>query len=267
MRKDTERETKRGMRKDTARATKRGMRKDTARETKRGMRKDTARETKREMRKDTAGEMMRGMRKDTARETRHDDEGNERICKTHSEAWCIPEMMSFKVTAWLVALTVVLVGTVTASPQPINVSASVRSAMLGSKAAAESKVTGPDGVTRGQCVYNKDGYPVKVTYQETASGNVTAQSNSTSSEDVIMELKMCREEVETINQKVAVATAEMEKASDEFADKFSAINQQMEKSMQELDQAYQKVKKEPDMNEAWTLAPLAVTEAVTEFPQ
>ncbi|KAK4306486.1 hypothetical protein Pmani_021698 [Petrolisthes manimaculis] len=88
-----------------------------------------------------------------------------------------------------------------------------------------------------------------------------SQSNGTTSEDALILLEKCREEVENINKKVASAVVQRDAASEDFSHKFLAIIQKIKDSMQELDLAYQMVKNESDVYEA---SNEATTEATSE---
>lgn len=67
--------------------------------------------------------------------------------------------MSFTVTTMTVLM---VVAAAAASPRPISISASVSSSVAGGSVVAESKTTGPDGATKGECVFMKDGVTTKV---------------------------------------------------------------------------------------------------------
>lgn len=87
-------------------------------------------------------------------------------------------------------------------------------------------------------------YIWQVTYEETADGGVTANTNtnSSSADEAVSLLKECREEVSMVAKKVASTSSDLQAANNEFTKKFSEINDQMEETMKELKSKVEEVK-------------------------
>ncbi|KAK3889865.1 hypothetical protein Pcinc_006159 [Petrolisthes cinctipes] len=142
--------------------------------------------------------------------------------------------MSFTITS-LTLLTVMVVMADAASTKPVSISASVSSSMAGTNAAAESRVTGPDGVTKGECVYSRDGSSIKVRFQEKPNGEVIAETDNGNAEEALDVLKKCRAEMIMAGRKVAISSQNLEKTMEVIRKNSEDINKQLVKNSKKLD--------------------------------
>ncbi|KAK4300527.1 hypothetical protein Pmani_027276 [Petrolisthes manimaculis] len=154
--------------------------------------------------------------------------------------------MNLTITS-LTLLTVMVVMASAASTKPVSISASVSSSMAGTNAAAESRVTGPDGVTKGECVYSRDGSSIKVRFQEKPNGEVLAETDNGNANEALDALKKCRAEMIMAGRKVAMSSQNLEKTMEIMRKNSEDINNKMVQNSKNLDENLQKM--EDKLNE------------------
>lgn len=92
--------------------------------------------------------------------------------------------------------------------------------------AAESSVTGPDGIRKGECSYtDTEGRSVTITYEEGPNGEVSATTKATHVDNPKAELLKCRQSIAALQQGVSQSIEENQKNVNEQMDQFERMFQ------------------------------------------